>query len=209
MKGESIKQLSFLIERNESTIDLVNENMHLLRKVADIIEQTKNQMEFRIINDPMPQLYEDKSYFAHTLTKLIKINIGLAIDRGELNLKKARYYQCDYFIIEGVMSLYIKKLNNDGLPAYNESQASSNRMSNNEKLPCLFLGPRYNDDGMIGGVYASITNGTNSSYWVMEIEPTLSRSEKKVEQIVYNNTNSDDICTVKEDMIKIKERKVD
>ena len=207
MKGENIKQLSFFKGRNESTINLVHENMNVLKELAGIIEQTKKDMEARVVSDAEPRLYEDKTYFAYTLTQLIKINIVSAIDRGELKLKKAHYYQCEYFILEGVMSIYIKKLSKEGLPAYNESQASRRRMLNDEKLPCLFLGPRYNDEGMVGGVCASITSGSSSSYWIAEIEPA-SKSQEKIEKIVYNDTNSDDICTAKEDMVKIKERKV-
>lgn len=208
MKGENIKQLSFLSGRNEFTVTLLYEHMDMLKDLAYIIEQTKQQMEIRVINDPEPRLYEDKTYFAHTLTRLIKINIAEAIDKGELNLKKARYYQCDYFIIEGVMSIYIKKLNKEGLPAYNDSQASIKRMLNDEKLPCVFFGPRCNDQGLVGGACASITSGTGSSYWVAEIDPSISKLQEKNENIVYNNTNSDDICTPKEDIVKIKEKKV-
>lgn len=208
MKGENIKQLSFLMGREKATVNLFYEHKDILKDLACIIEQTKQQMEIRVINDPEPRLYEDKTYFAYTLTQLIKINIASAIDRGELCLKKARYYQCDYFIIEGVMSIYIKKLNKEGLPAYNESQASNRRMSNDEKLPCMFLGPRYNEQGMVGNVCACIPNGVSSSYWVKEIEPSVLRSQEINENIVYNNTNSDGICTPKEDMVKIKKREV-
>lgn len=107
MKSEYLGQTSFSFfnaGRQQETIELVQDNMELFHIIARIIETSKEQFENRIKSDPMIDLYDDRTYYIHTLTRIIKVNINRAIDGGELNLFKARYKQCQYYVSSDLFS---------------------------------------------------------------------------------------------------------
>lgn len=164
-----------------SSMEIVELYNELFQEIAEIIEITKTELIERIINDPKPELYEDKTLHSTFLNNLIRVNINKAVDKGCIQLIKERYYQCNYYNVNGEFSLYIKKLDKNGRPSYNESVASTNRLLNNESKPCVFIGPRVNEFGIIGNTYISIINGQD--VWLKEI---MINSSKNHIGIIHN-----------------------
>lgn len=201
MKSEYLGQTSFSffnVGRQQETIDLVQDNMELFYVIARIIETSKKQFESRIKNDPLIGLYNDRTYYIHTLTRIIKVNINQAIDNGELNLFKARYKQCEYYVSSDLFSIYIKKLNEKGLPSYAESIASECRLQNHEQLPCVFIGPRVDSSGFIGGTCLAITSGKDEVYWVLDINPEEQSVINSID-FALEDKEVDEICKPKEE----------
>ena len=191
---------SFNAGRQQETMDLVQAHMGLFHIIARIIETSKDQFENRIKNDPMIDLYDDRTYYIHTLTRIIKVNINRAIDNGELNLFKARYKQCQYYVLSDLFSIYIKKLNEKGLPSYAESIASDCRLHNHEQLPCVFIGPRVDNSGFVGGTCLAITNGKEAVYWVLDINPGEQSVINSID-FAFEDKEVDEICKPKEEFV--------
>ena len=203
MKSEYLGQTSFSFfntGRQQETIDLVQDSMDLFHIIARIIEFSKEQFEERIKSDSMIDLYDDRTYYIHTLTRIIKVNINRAIDNGEINLFKARYKQCQYYVLSDLFSIYIKKLNEKGLPSYAESIASECRLQNHEQLPCVFIGPRVDNRGFIGGTCLAITDGKEKVYWVLDINP---EDQSVINSIDFTLQEKDvnEICKPKEEFV--------
>ena len=203
MKSEYLGQTSFSFfnaGRQQETIELVQDNMELFHIIARIIETSKEQFENRIKSDPMIDLYDDRTYYIHTLTRIIKVNINRAIDGRELNLFKARYKQCQYYVSSDLFSIYIKKLNEKGLPSYAESVASDCRLHNHEQLPCVFIGPRVDNSGFVGGTCLAITNGKDEVYWVLDINPEEQSVINSID-FALQEKEVDEICKPKEEFV--------
>jgi hypothetical protein len=203
MKSTYLGQRSFPFfnaGRQQETMDLVQAHMGLFHIIARIIETSKDQFENRIKNDPMIDLYDDRTYYIHTLTRIIKVNINRAIDNGELNLFKARYKQCQYYVLSDLFSIYIKKLNEKGLPSYAESIASDCRLHNHEQLPCVFIGPRVDNSGFVGGTCLAITNGKEAVYWVLDINPGEQSVINSID-FAFEDKEVDEICKPKEEFV--------
>lgn len=201
MKTESLTQAFFPFcdeNRQQETYDLVQSQMELFQIISKIIDNTKKQFETRVKNDPIPELYEDRTYYIHTLTLMIKANVNQAINDGILKLYKARYMQCQYYVVPDLFSIYIKKLSEKGLPSYVDSLASGCRLQNDEDLPCVFIGPRVDSSGVVGGTCLTITNGKDDAYWVLDVIPKQQDSDKSID-FVLEETEVDDICKSKEE----------
>lgn len=210
MKGEYITQQSFPffnIRRQEETFELVQENMDLFNIISRIIENSKEQFEERIKNDPMREVYEDRTYYVYTLTRIIKVNINRAINSGELNLFSARFKQCEYYVASDLFSIYIKKLNEKGLPSYADSIASECRLRNHEQLPCVFIGPKVDSSGFVGGTCLAITNGKEDTYWVLDIIPYQEKVTNSV-GFALEGREIDEMCKPKEEFA-IRRRKAE
>lgn len=203
MKSENLNQTSFpffYVGRQEETVELVKDNMEIFIIISRIIETSKNQFEERIKNDSMRELYEDRTYYIHTLTRIIKVNINRAINSGELSLFQARYRQCEYYVASDLFSIYIKKLNEKGLPSYAESIASECRLQNHEQLPCVFVGPRVDDAGFVGGTCLAITSGKENAYWVLDILPKYQEDINSID-FTLEEKEVDEICRPNEDFV--------
>ena len=201
MKGEYITQKSFPffnIRRQEETFELVQDNMDLFNIISRIIENSKKQFEERIKSDSMRELYEDRTYYVYTLTRIIKVNINHAINAGELNLFNARFKQCEYYVASDLFSSYIKKLNEKGLPSYADSVASECRLRNHEQLPCVFIGPKVDNSGFVGGTCLAITNGKEDTYWVLDIIPNQEKENRSLDFVLEEN-DIDEICKPNEE----------
>lgn len=208
MKYENLNQFSLPFEgenRQSETVEIVNEHMSLFQLLANIIKESKKEFEERIRDDPKRDIYEDRTYFCYTLTQIIKSNINRAIDSGNLKLFKAIFGQCSYYVVNGALSIYVKKLSKKGLPSFNESHASDRRICNNENLPCVFIGPRVSDEGIVGEACLSITNGKDNMNWVYELNSN--HTDVKIASILLSDDKSDNLCRAKEEFIKIKEKK--
>ena len=209
MEYKNINQYCFDFgesHHRENILSLVDDNNDIFELIAKLIDQAKHEMARRMLEDPFPEIYQNKTCFATTLTEIIKAHIDRAIKDQDhpsvLFLKKAYYYQCEYYVLGGKLSLYIKKLDKKGRPSYAESIASYNRLENNERLPCVFIGPRTDKYGAIGSTCVSIVNGTESWFKEISIQESISIESYNI----VADINNDDIYTINEE--KVSERKI-
>lgn len=160
MKTESIHQLEFAFYRGnrKKAEDLVVEKTEVFEKICSAIEDAKNDLVKKKIEDP--EAYMSKKLEAHMLNELIKKHIN-KIEIDSHRIIKIEKYGSLRYVVDGELSLYVKKLNKKGLPSYNPTKASKKRMNNMEDIPCAFIGPRVNEMGMIGDTFISITYSSN------------------------------------------------
>ena len=73
-------------------------------------------------------------------------------------------------------------------------------MHNHEQLPCVFIGPRVDNSGFVGGTCLAITNGKDEVYWVLDINPEEQSVINSID-FALQDKEVDEICKPKEEFV--------